>query len=84
MGPAVPKTLDDIYNDYLQRREGLLTALIDGSWPRRGCTMRQWRLGPSCLASPPARGPLPLSRPGHPAGFSALSATFFCRCCGVF
>lgn len=30
MGPAIPKTLDDIYNDYTIRREALLTALTDG------------------------------------------------------
>lgn len=30
MGPAIPKTLDDIYNDYTTRREALLTALTDG------------------------------------------------------
>ncbi|KFM26822.1 PHD finger protein ALFIN-LIKE 4 [Auxenochlorella protothecoides] len=29
MGPAIPKTLDDIYNDYTIRREALLTALTD-------------------------------------------------------
>lgn len=44
MGPAIPKTLDDIYNDYTIRREALLTALTDGEGPC-GCFARCQHLG---------------------------------------
>lgn len=58
MGPAIPKTLDDIYSDYLQRREGLLLALTEGAAiPRPRAGLNRAAFWGSCIRVSAALNP---------------------------